>query len=96
MLEIRPTCENCGKELPPDSDEAYICSFECTYCLTCVEEVLHNVCPNCTGGFTPRPIRPTKMLLKYPESIKVVSQPVDINKQAGLIEKYNNVAPSER
>ena len=58
MLELRPTCEHCNKALPPDSREARICSYECTFCAACVEQVLHNVCPNCGGGFAPRPIRP--------------------------------------
>ena len=51
MLELRPTCENCNKLLPPDSLEAMICSFECTFCKKCVDEILKNVCPNCGGGF---------------------------------------------
>ena len=51
MLELRPTCEHCNKALPPDSLEARICSYECTFCVTCVEQVLGNVCPNCGGGF---------------------------------------------
>jgi hypothetical protein len=59
MLELRPTCENCNKSLPPSSLEAMICTFECTFCATCVEKILGNVCPNCGGGFCPRPIRPT-------------------------------------
>lgn len=58
MLELRPSCENCNKRLPADSIEAMICSFECTFCQTCVDEVLQNVCPNCGGGFCKRPIRP--------------------------------------
>jgi hypothetical protein len=64
MLELRPTCENCNKALPADSIEARICSYECTFCATCVDSILENVCPNCGGGFVPRPIRPsaTKML----------------------------------
>src|SRR5262245_44075356 len=57
-LELRPTCEHCNKALPPEADDAMICSFECTFCKTCVEEMLDNVCPNCGGGFSPRPIRP--------------------------------------
>ena len=60
MLELRPSCEHCNKALPPDSTEARICSYECTFCASCVDEVLGNVCPNCGGGFVPRPIRPTK------------------------------------
>ena len=50
MLELRPICENCGKDLPNDSNEAMMCTFECTYCADCVTNVLHNVCPNCGGG----------------------------------------------
>ncbi len=62
MLAIRPTCENCNKSLPSDSDEAMICTFECTFCKDCVEHILHNVCPNCGGGFEKRPIRPKNAL----------------------------------
>ena len=51
MLELRPICENCGKDMAPSSLESMICSFECTFCRTCVETVLENVCPNCGGGF---------------------------------------------
>jgi len=57
-LELRPNCEFCDKDLPPDATDARICSFECTFCADCVETKLHNVCPNCGGGFAPRPIRP--------------------------------------
>ena len=58
MLELRPNCECCDIDLPPDSTEARICSYECTFCLDCVETILSNVCPNCGGGFVPRPVRP--------------------------------------
>jgi hypothetical protein len=60
MLELRPTCEHCDKPLPPASTDARICSYECTFCAICVAEVLRNVCPNCGGGFVPRPIRPAR------------------------------------
>ncbi len=60
MLELRPTCENCNAALPPNSTDAMICTFECTFCRSCVENILHNVCPNCGGGFCPRPIRPKR------------------------------------
>ena len=60
MLELRPNCELCDRDLPPDSADARICSYECTFCATCVEDVLQNVCPNCGGGFQPRPIRPAR------------------------------------
>jgi hypothetical protein len=54
MLELRPTCENCNKALPPQSLDARICTFECTFCAVCVDEVIKNVCPNCAGGFCPK------------------------------------------
>jgi len=78
MLEIRPTCENCNKSLPFDSEEAMICTFECTFCVSCVDDVLLKVCPNCGGDFTKRPIRPERLLDKYPVSQKVVYKPVDV------------------
>jgi len=59
MLELRPNCELCDCDLPADSTQACICSYECTFCATCVNDPLQNVCPNCGGGFTARPIRPT-------------------------------------
>ena len=58
MLQLRPNCEYCDKDLPPNAPDARICSYECTFCAHCVETVLFNVCPNCGGGFVPRPIRP--------------------------------------
>jgi len=58
MLELRPNCEYCDEDLSPASTAARICSYECTFCAECVDHVLHNVCPNCGGGFVPRPIRP--------------------------------------
>jgi len=57
-LALRPNCEWCDKDLPPESTDARICSYECTFCADCVERQLRNVCPNCGGGFVPRPIRP--------------------------------------
>ncbi len=60
MLEIRPNCEQCDRDLPPDSTVAMICSYECTFCSDCAERVLLNICPNCGGGFESRPVRPAK------------------------------------
>lgn len=57
MLEMRPSCEGCGVDLPPDSTEAMICSFECTFCRACVETRLHGTCPNCGGQLVARPTR---------------------------------------
>jgi hypothetical protein len=59
-LELRPNCEYCDADLPPDSTDARICGYECTFCADCVETKLSNVCPNCGGGFAPRPIRPVR------------------------------------
>ena len=70
MLELRPNCEACDTDLPPDSADALICSFECTFCRDCVETRLGGVCPNCGGNFVERPIRPPAMLNKYPASTK--------------------------
>lgn len=58
MLQLRPNCEYCDKDLPPEATDAVICSYECTFCADCADTHLANVCPNCGGGFCPRPIRP--------------------------------------
>jgi hypothetical protein len=71
MLELRPNCERCDKDLPPEAD-ARICSFECTFCSACAEGALSGVCPNCGGGFEPRPVRPAALLGKFPPSTKRV------------------------
>ena len=96
MLELRPTCENCDRPLPPNSTEAMICTFECTFCADCVERVLANVCPNCGGGFVPRPIRPATKLGKYPPSTTVHHRPVDASVHAALREKLAGIAPELR
>ena len=72
MLEIRPNCECCDKDLPPDSNVAMICSFECTFCSSCAEKVLGGQCPNCGGNFLSRPIRPKELLEATPASVKRV------------------------
>ena len=72
MLELRPNCECCDKDLPPDSEEAMICSYECTFCKNCVETRFCGICPNCGGNFVPRPIRPAHQLLVDPASVNRV------------------------
>ena len=72
MLELRPNCECCDKDLPPESQGAMICSFECTFCVECTENVLGNKCPNCGGNFVHRPIRPSALLKSNPPSTKRV------------------------
>ena len=102
MLELRPTCENCNKALPPDSSEAMICSFECTFCKTCVEEILGNVCPNCGSGFVPRPIRPSTnwkggdFLGNFPASTKVKHRPVDRAAHEKFAKPIRSIAPEKR
>jgi len=68
MLELRPNCECCDKDLPPDSTAARMCSFECTFCSSCADGVLHGRCPNCGGELVRRPIRPAEKLGKFPAS----------------------------
>lgn len=70
MLELRPNCEACNRDLPPDSKDARICSFECTYCAACADGPLKGHCPNCGGNLEPRPIRPAAALGKYPASTR--------------------------
>lgn len=72
MLALRPNCECCDKNLPPESEEAFICTFKCTFCIHCTEAVLHFVCPNCSGNLVQRPIRPLDALQNNPASIKRV------------------------
>ncbi|MDQ0563785.1 hypothetical protein QO004_005601 [Rhizobium mesoamericanum] len=72
MLELRPNCECCDKDLPPDSSKAMICTFECTFCADCVADVLDGVCPNCGGELVRRPVRPAAKLAQYPASTKRV------------------------
>jgi hypothetical protein len=102
MLELRPTCENCNKALPPNSAEACICSYECTFCTTCVQTVLANVCPNCGGGFVPRPVRPAtnwkgdNFLGKNPASTTPKHRPVDAAAHARFAAKIKDIPPRER
>jgi hypothetical protein len=101
-LALRPTCEHCDKPLPPDSLEARICSFECTFCANCVDQVLGNVCPNCGGGFTPRPVRPARnwrngnYLGAIPARTTVKHKPVDPAVQAKFSAAIKAIAPERR
>jgi hypothetical protein len=75
MLQLRPSCECCNVDLPPDSGAARICSFECTFCASCAEGVLQGRCPNCGGELVARPRRPAEKLLAYPPSRVRVFKP---------------------
>ncbi|MBW6421362.1 DUF1272 domain-containing protein [Rhizobium sp. XQZ8] len=72
MLELRPNCECCDKDLPPESREAMICTFECTYCVDCATGTLAGICTNCGGELVRRPVRPSEKLTKFPASTKRV------------------------
>ena len=102
MLQLRPTCEHCDTPLAPESPEARICSYECTFCSACVEHVLENVCPNCGGGFTARPIRPAKdrvdgnYLGNHPASGERVYRPVDPAAHAERIARIKHLPPEQR
>jgi len=96
MLELRPVCENCGKLLPNESTQAMICTYECTFCADCVENILHNVCPNCGGGLEKRPSRPKEKLVKDPAQTTQHFKPVDIEKFGVLLSRYQNIKPNER
>ncbi len=100
-LELRPNCEYCDKDLPPESTEAMICTYECTFCRDCVEG-LCNVCPNCGGGFVPRPIRPAKdwrngvSRMHQPASTTRVHSNKDRDEVKDFIRKIKDIAPEER
>jgi uncharacterized protein len=76
MLALRPNCECCDKDLPPESQEARICTFECTFCADCVRDRLNGVCPNCGGELLQRPRRPADRLRNNPASTERVHHPV--------------------
>lgn len=101
-LELRPNCEFCDKDLPPEATDARICTYECTFCADCVDTRLHNVCPNCGGGFTPRPIRPAT---EWRHGLSVARQPASTRRRAlhydladieALSRKLRDVPPERR
>jgi uncharacterized protein len=102
MLDLRPICENCAKPLPPQSHEARICTFECTFCADCVETVLLNVCPNCGGGFEKRPVRPVTNwrgdndLAHYPPTEKRRHRPVDAAAHVEFAAAIRLIPPGKR
>lgn len=84
MLQLRPNCECCDKDLPPESTEAMICSFECTFCAACAQHVLHGWCPNCDGELVRRPIRPQARLAQHPASTQRVLKPEGCRSHVGV------------
>jgi uncharacterized protein len=102
MLQLRPNCECCDKELPPNGPDTRICTYECTFCTDCVENVLSNVCPNCGGGFSPRPIRPVAerrlgvCLGKHPASTQRVHMNYTREEVTEFARGVQNIDPRER
>ena len=101
-LELRPNCEYCDRDLPPHATDARICSYECTFCAACVDSILLNVCPNCGGGFAPRPIRPVRewrpglSLAKRPASTARVRLSLRPEEIAAFIPEIAVIPPAER
>lgn len=101
-LELRPNCEFCDKDLPPAAPDARICAYECTFCAACVETHLHNVCPNCGGGFAPRPIRPRRewrpglSLEKRPASTKLMCLSFPVEEIDAFAARLKDIAPADR
>lgn len=102
MLKLRPNCEYCDKDLPPHATEARICSYECTFCAHCVDTVLFDVCPNCGGGFAPRPVRPSTerrkdvSLAHDPASTERVHLKWDRAELAAFSASVRDIAPERR
>lgn len=102
MLELRPNCECCDVDLVPDSEIAMICTYECTFCVSCVNDVLENVCPNCGGGFAPRPVRPKVArrpgvsIGDQPASVKRVHSEYTIAEIKEFSRKAKHINPEDR
>jgi len=102
MLELKPNCEFCDTDLPPDSMDARICSYECTFCRHCVEDVLKNVCPNCGGGFSPRPVRPATSRVKgtglqhHPASERRIHTRFDQSQITNFSDSLQTIPPEDR
>ena len=75
MLQLRPNCECCDCDLPAESSDARICSFECTFCRDCATDKLQGICPNCSGELVARPRRPAAKLLNNPASSERIYKP---------------------
>jgi len=102
MLALRPNCELCDKDLPPGAPDARICTYECTFCADCVEDVLHGVCPNCGGDFQPRPIRPARTwregtgLVNDPPGTRRRNSPYSREELEAFTERLVGIPPAER
>lgn len=102
MLELRPNCEYCDADLPVDSEKARICTYECTFCEDCVRDRLYNVCPNCGGGFVPRPIRPavahrenTSREFQHPSTVRRYLN-FSVEEVADFVHRIKHLEPQDR
>ncbi len=102
MLELRPNCELCDRDLPPCADQARICSYECTFCASCADDVLLNVCPNCGGNLVTRPVRPAQSwrpgtgLSHHPAGTKRRFSKWTDQERAALSAKLTDIPPRDR
>ena len=102
VLILKPNCEGCDCDLPPDATEAMICSYECTFCLKCVNDLLSNVCPNCGGGFTRRPVRPQTArregvsLAHQPASCERVNTSKSVSEIRAFAAEVKDIPPWQR
>jgi len=102
MLQLRPTCEHCNKKLPPESTDAMICSYECTFCSDCAQIFLENVCPNCGGWFSLRLVRPAvnykenNFLGHDPAVVTITYKPVDIEQHKIFSAHLKTIPPEKR
>lgn len=101
-LELRPNCEACDRDLPASAANAMICTYECTFCAACVEALLANVCPNCGGGFAPRPIRP---VTEWRDGLSLAKRPAGTQRRRlsftaeevkAFSERVRRVPPAQR
>ena len=102
LLQLRPNCEYCDADLPPDAQNARICSYECTFCAECALRVLRNVCPNCGGGFVPRPVRPATerrpgvCLARHPPSGQRVHLKWERDSLSAYVDAIASIPPERR
>lgn len=102
MMELRPNCEICDTDLPPESDKARICTYECTYCADCAETLLQSVCANCGGNLVPRPIRPRQCyrpgtgLEHHPAGTRRRSNKYSVAEREDLTTRLRDVDPAKR
>ncbi|MDB5763349.1 MAG: putative urease-associated protein [Herminiimonas sp.] len=99
MLALRPNCECCNRDLSPESKDAMICTYECTFCADCVNGILQNVCPNCGGELVRRPVRPSEKRIASPASTERIHKPLAgerLEKHAAYVKRYSGIDPARR